>query len=83
MAHVNAHGFLGDRVYAILDRADGKVATAKNPLKWTNLFAFHATSVDHSGHNGIRITLPDGTIVTSEQEDLNRLLSKALNSGSS
>jgi len=83
MAHVNAHGFLGDRVYAILDRADGKVATAKNPLKWTNLFAFHATSVAPSGHNGnaplVRIRLPDGTLVTSEQRDLNRLLSKALN----
>jgi hypothetical protein len=27
----------------------------------------------------VRITLPDGTIVTNEQSDLNQALSKALN----
>jgi len=31
IVQVNAHGFQGDRVYAIVDGVDGKVATAKNP----------------------------------------------------
>jgi uncharacterized protein YcbX len=30
-AQVQDHGLLGDRAYAILDSADGKAATAKNP----------------------------------------------------
>jgi hypothetical protein len=30
---VGDHGLLGDRAYALLDRADGKVATAKNHRK--------------------------------------------------
>lgn len=30
-AQVRDHGLLGDRVYALLDRSDGRIATAKNP----------------------------------------------------
>jgi uncharacterized protein YcbX len=30
-AQVTEHGLLGDRAYALIDRADGKVATTKNP----------------------------------------------------
>jgi uncharacterized protein YcbX len=80
---VHAHGFLGDRIYAILDGADGRVATAKNPKKWPNLFAFQASSMEPRGDREtgfrVRITLPDGTVVTSEQKDLTQVLSKALN----
>jgi uncharacterized protein YcbX len=39
-AQVGGDGLLDDRVYALLDRADGKAATAKNPRKWPNLFAY-------------------------------------------
>ena len=42
---VTDHGLYGDRAYALLDRADAKVATAKNPRKWPNLFAFRATLI--------------------------------------
>ncbi|WNM57081.1 MOSC domain-containing protein [Candidatus Nitrospira allomarina] len=83
LAQVTDHGLVGDRAYAILDRADGKVATAKNPKKWPNMFAFQATFLEPSGDkesgSRIRITLPDGTMVTSEQQDLPQVLSKALN----
>ncbi|HBP89679.1 MAG TPA: MOSC domain-containing protein, partial [Nitrospiraceae bacterium] len=83
LAQVTAHGLEGDRAYAILDRADGKVATAKNPKKWPNMFAFQATILEPSGDkesgSRVRITLPDGTMVTSEQNDLSQVLSKALN----
>jgi uncharacterized protein YcbX len=82
-AQVRDHGLLGDRVYALLDSSDGKVASAKNPRKWPSLFAFRATFIEPSGSSAqvlpVRITLPDGTIVTSEQRDLNQALSKALN----
>jgi uncharacterized protein YcbX len=82
-AQVQDHGLLGDRAYALLDSADGKVATAKNPRKWPNLFAFQATFSEPASSSAqlppVRITLPNGTIVTSEQNDLNQALSKALN----
>ena len=80
---VRDHGLLGDRAYALLDRADGKVATAKNPRKWPNLFAFRATYIEPSGSSApmpsVRMTLPDGTIVTSAQHDCHQVLSQALN----
>jgi uncharacterized protein YcbX len=79
---VTEHGLLGDRMYALLDRADRKVASAKNPRKWPSLFAFRATFIEPWGSSPkvppVRITLPDGTIVTSEQSDLNQVLSQAL-----
>jgi uncharacterized protein YcbX len=80
---VTDHGLLGDRVYALLDRADGKVATAKNPRKWPSLFAFRATFIEPPGSitqvPPVRITLPDGTIVTSAQRDCDQALSRVLN----
>ena len=77
------NGLLGDRAYALLDNSDGKVATAKNPRKWPNLFAFRASLIALTGRSPqvppVRMTLPDGAIVTSEQSDCNQALSKALN----
>ena len=82
-AQVLHDGLLGDRVYALLDRSDGKIATAKNPRKWPNLFAFEANFVERSdsdtGLSSVRITLPDGTAVTAEESDVNQVLSKAVN----
>jgi uncharacterized protein YcbX len=82
-AQVQDHGLLGDRAYAILDSADGKAATAKNPRKWPHLFAFRATYIEPSGSDAlmpwVRITLPDGTSMTSEHSEINQVLSKALN----
>ena len=82
-AEVTERGLLGDRAYALVDSADGKAATAKNPRKWPTLFGFRATIIDAPGADAsappIRITLPDGTTATSQQRDINQLLSKALN----
>jgi uncharacterized protein YcbX len=33
-SEVTERGLLGDRAYAVVDSADGKAATAKNPRKW-------------------------------------------------
>jgi uncharacterized protein len=82
-AEITERGLLGDRAYALVDGSDGKVASAKNPRKWSQLFDFRAAFVDppHAGAKlaPVRITLPDGTLVTSEQSDLNQILSRALN----
>jgi uncharacterized protein YcbX len=80
---VTERGLLGDRAYALVDSADGKVATAKNPRKWPRLFDFRATFIEPARAAAkvppVRIALPDGTTVTSDQGDLNQILSKALN----
>ena len=80
---VTKDGLLGDRAYALVDSLDGKVATAKNPRKWPTLFDFRAVLADapRPGVNKVppvRITLPEGTIVSSEQPDVHRTLSNAL-----
>ena len=81
-SEVTERGLLGDRAYAIIDSSEGKVASAKNPRKWGNLFSFRAAFVGPP-RNGeklpaVRITLPDGTIITSEQNGLNQILSNVL-----
>src|SRR6266404_3305024 len=75
-------GLLGDRAYALVDSSDAKVASAKNPRKWPQLFDFRAALADAPRTvvkvPSVRITLPDGTIVTSDQPDINRILSNVL-----
>lgn len=82
-AELGEWGLVGDRAYGLVDSADGKVATAKNPRKWPQLFDFRAAFVDPPRTGAatppIRITLPDGTLLSSEQRDLNQILSQALN----
>src|SRR5574341_52144 len=82
-AELTEYGVLGDRAYALIDGADGKVATAKNPGKWPTLFGFRATFIDQptrgATHAAVRITLPDGSTVTSTSRDCNQVLSTILN----
>ncbi len=82
-AEVTKGGLLGDRFYALVDSSDGKVASAKNPRKWPQLFDFRAALADvrRTGVKvpPVRITLPDGTIVDSDQPDVHQILSKVLN----
>ncbi len=80
---ITQQGLLGDRVYALVDSSDGKVATAKNPRKWSRLFEFHATFMEPAHLAAkvppVRIALPDGATVTSDRRDVNQILSQALN----
>ena len=81
-AQVTSSGLFGDRVFALRDRADGKVATAKNPRKWPNLFAFGATLIERSAsaqRPAVQIMLPDGRVITAEGNEVDLVLSKALN----
>ncbi len=82
---ITQRGLLGDRAYALVDSSDGKVATAKNPRKWPRLFEFRATFIEPPRAHlaakvpPVRIALPDGATVTSDQDGVNQILSKALN----
>jgi len=80
---ITESGLLGDRACALVDSSDGKVATAKNPRKWPRLFDFRAAFVEPARGpakiSSVRITLPDGNTVASDQSDVNQILSEALN----
>lgn len=76
-------GVVGDRIFALADPETGKIASAKNPSKWPNLFAFHATYTApfENGRSTIppvRITLPDGATVRSDDDNLEQVLSDTL-----
>jgi uncharacterized protein YcbX len=81
-SEVTGRGLLGDRAYALIDSVDGKVASAKNPRKWPRLFEFGAAFCGNPRSGAalpaVRITLPDGTAVSSEQPDIDAVLSRAL-----
>jgi uncharacterized protein YcbX len=76
-------GVIGDRLFALSDPATGKIASAKNPSKWPNLFAFHATYTAPIEESSapippVRITLPDGATVMSDDANLEQVLSSTL-----
>jgi MOSC domain-containing protein len=79
---VTKDGLLGDRAYALVDTSDGKVASAKNPRKWPQLFDFRAALADAPRTAvkvpPVHITLPDGTVVNSEQSNLCQIISKVV-----
>ena len=78
---ITDRGLLGDRQFAVVDRSTGKVGGAKNPRKWGNFFDFRAAYAGPpkagAKMSPVRITLPDGTAVTSGQGDLEQVLSRA------
>jgi uncharacterized protein len=81
-AELDDRGVVGDRRFALVDSSNGKVVGAKNPRKWGNFFDLRAAFVEPPGPGAtlppVRITLPDGTTVRSDQEDLAQVLSAAL-----
>ena len=85
LVQVHQFGFYGDRVYGLVDTSDGKVATAKNPQKWPDLFSCRARLMETSGASSVIppvcITLPDGSVVTSDVRDLDQTLSRAMKRG--
>src|SRR5947207_14896161 len=79
---VGERGLLGDRAHALLDAADGKVGSAKNPKKWPGLFRFRAAYTEPPAPGGtlppVRITLPEGTTTLSPAADRARPVPGAL-----
>lgn len=79
-SYITERGLVGDRVYAVIDRQTSKVASAKNPRKWGKLFDFRSLFIDQpqvvENIPPVRITLPDGSNISSDQNDIDSSLSK-------
>ena len=79
-AEVMEGGLIGDRAYALIDNVTGKIASAKNPRKWARLFDCHASFVEppRKGQSvpPVRIMLPDGSNVRSDEPNTNGILSR-------
>jgi hypothetical protein len=79
-ADLSPAGVAGDRAYAIRDRQTGKVASAKHPKVWPNMFACSASYLEEprAGEQAppIRIELGDGSSVQSDDPDSDAILSR-------
>src|SRR5580765_1447132 len=79
---VTTNGIVGDRSWAIIDRADGKVASAKNPRKWQVLLQCRAEFLeqpqDLTDRPPVRITLPDGRTTSTDAPDIDTVLTEFL-----
>ena len=82
VADVTGRGLRGDRAFALVDEETGKVVSAKNPRRWPDLFAFRAVSsapsADTPANPPVRITLPDGETLDTDQPDVEARLSAAV-----
>jgi uncharacterized protein YcbX len=74
---VTERGVAGDRAYAVVDRADGKIATGKHPRKWSKLVELAAAYVEDAG-SPVVVTFPDGTVVRSDSPGIDDALSTFL-----
>ena len=78
-AEVTDSGLLGDRAYALADPSTGRIASAKHPRKWARLLDFRASMTEpltaREPDPTAQITLPDGNVVTSDQENVDTVLS--------
>ena len=80
-ATFGARGMIGDRAYAILDPETGKVASAKNPKKWPNLFdcrAIYSEPPQDGRIPPISLSLPDGSVASSVDADIDLTLTAML-----
>ncbi|WP_240377522.1 MOSC domain-containing protein [Bacillus piscicola] len=81
---ITEKGVLGDRSYGVIDEETGKLANAKNPLKWPTMFQHRATFTEppqlmSSSLPPVRITCPDGTMTVSSDEKAGEVLTKSFN----
>jgi uncharacterized protein len=76
---VNARGIVGDRAWAVLDDATGKVASAKRPKLWRGLLGCAVRTLDEGnqadGGAAVEIRLPDGVTRIAGDPDLDSRLS--------
>lgn len=81
VSEVTMRGLLGDREYALIDPSNGKVVSAKNPAKWERMFKFRASYLRPPRRDAVvsvRIVLPDGTTVRTDEEQIDRILAGVL-----
>jgi uncharacterized protein YcbX len=70
-ATVSDRGVTGDRAYALVDEATGKVVSVKRPKLWGRIFELVATT----GHDTVEVTFPDGSSASIDATDLPARLS--------
>src|SRR5262245_29169382 len=79
---ITERGVLGDRAYALMDRATGYIVSAKHPRKWGAVFACRAVFAEPPRLGAplppVLITLPDGAVVSSTAANIDLTLSHAL-----
>lgn len=77
-AKIERDGVLGDRAYALLDVATRKVVSAKSARRFPDMLRCSATFLEPPRSNSepppVRIALPDGTTVSSDDRDAERIL---------
>ena len=82
VADVTERGILGDRGYALVDTKTAKVVSAKNPRKWAKMFECSADYVEAPTPGQplppVRVTLPDGSSVPSDDAGFDAALSRFL-----
>jgi hypothetical protein len=77
---VTDRGLAGDRAYALLDVETGKVASAKHPRRWGVLFSCTASFLEEPDVDDdrplppVRIQLPDGSSVRSDEAGVDDVL---------
>jgi len=78
-AEITTHGLLGDRGYALVDTATGKVVSAKTVKLYPDMLrcraAFVAPPQLDAPLPAVRITLPNGTSVTNDTTNADAILS--------
>jgi uncharacterized protein YcbX len=72
---VDASGFSGDRGFGIVDSVTGLIASAKRPQRWGRLLRVRSELVEPGV---VRLVLPDGRQVTSDDDDADAILSALL-----
>ena len=81
-APITEGGVLGDRAYAVIDAASGRVGSAKTPKKWGGLLALAADFVAPPRIGAplppVRIVWPDGSAVSGDGGDADARLSATL-----
>jgi uncharacterized protein YcbX len=84
-AEVTERGIPGDRAYALVETATGKIASAKNPRKWGALLEWTATLLEEPRPGGppppVKIAFPSGREVRSTDKDLDAVLSAEIGVG--
>ena len=71
-------GLTGDRRLAVLSRTTGKIASAKFPRLWRDLLTLSATADEDTANGAVRITLPEGKTVWSNDAAVDAILSDLL-----
>ena len=70
---VTGSGLVGDRVFGLVHRETGKVASAKNPRLWRGMLRLAAAF-----GRDVKITFPDGTAITRTDPGIDAALSEFL-----